>query len=85
MRNFGSLMDEIAEALSISPVLRDVLVLGLSQEVPAPNISPEKGRWWWLSQAGGLDELWTRNALRPGLVSIVRNEALRDGESSTEK
>ena len=62
----------------ISPVLRDVLVLGLSQEVPALNISPEKCCWWRLSQSGSLDELWTRNSLRPGLVSIVRGEALRD-------
>ena len=76
---------KIAESLLISPVLRDVLVLGLSQEVPASNISPEKSRWWRLSQAGGLDEFWTRNPLRPGLVSIVRSQALRDGESSTEK
>ena len=59
-------------------VLRDVLVLGLSEEVPAPHISPEKFCWWRLSQAGSLDELWTRNSLGPGLVSVVRAEALRD-------
>ena len=59
-------------------VLRDVLVLGLSQEVLASNISPEKRGWWRISWTGSLDELWTRNSLWPGLVAVVRDEAMRD-------
>ena len=59
-------------------VLRDVLVLGLGQEVPPTDVSPEPARWRRICSALGLYEGRSGRAQRPGLVTIVMGQALRE-------